>query len=150
MLGRNVDRGIVEEIDATGSKSSGPPWWRSLRTVAARLMDELVMGLAVSGMAMHAGPLLESAARKGSAGSRAPRAPERVGSVGLNLSLVGVASEARRLLGDRASKWMVTPSRSLDGMTPAELATSPEGARVVLYELRRVSFAADALNLEIP
>jgi len=34
---------------------------------------------------------------------------------------------------------MVTPSRLLDGMTPAELATSPEGARVVLHELRRAS-----------
>jgi hypothetical protein len=62
-------------------------------------------------------------------------------SAGFNLVLVGVASEARKLLGDRASEWMVTPSRLLDGMTPAELARSPEGARVVLHELRRASGA---------
>jgi hypothetical protein len=62
----------------------------------------------------------------------------------LNLALVGVASEARRLLGDRASEWMVTPSQRLDGMTPAELATSPEGARVVLHELRRASATIQA------
>lgn len=139
MIGRNVDRGIVEEIGATASKSSGPPWWGSLRTVAARVMDELVMGFAVSGMAMHAGPLPKSAVRKSPTESGTFRAPGPAGSVGFNLTLVGVASEARRMLGDRASEWMATPSRSLDGMTPAELATSPEGARVVLHELRRAS-----------
>ena len=137
MIDRNVDRRTVEEIDGAGSESSGQPWWGSLRTVAARLMDELVMGLAVSGIAMHGGPLLESTARKGSAGSRTLHAPGRMGSIGLNLTLVSVASEARRLLGDRASEWMVTPNRSLDGITPAELATSPEGAREVLHELGR-------------
>ena len=54
-------------------------------------------------------------------------------------ALMSVEAEARRLLGDGAAEWMVRPSKVLDGMMPAELATSPEGAHVVLHELRRVS-----------
>lgn len=50
-----------------------------------------------------------------------------------------VEAEAREALGDEASDWMTKPSRLLDGIAPAELATSPEGARVVLHELRRAS-----------
>jgi uncharacterized protein (DUF2384 family) len=48
-----------------------------------------------------------------------------------------VEIEARKVLGDRASEWMRKPSKLLDGMTPAELANSSEGARVVLLELDR-------------
>jgi hypothetical protein len=136
MIGRK-DRRSIDEANATESESSGLPWWRSLRTVAVRVMDELVMGLAVCGMAVYVDPVRECAARKSLAESRAFQAPERAGSAGLNLALVSVASEARRLLGDQASQWMVTPNHLLDGMTPAELATSREGARVVLHELRR-------------
>ncbi len=55
------------------------------------------------------------------------------------LVLLGVEAEARRVLCDGASEWMVKPSRLLDGMAPADLATSPEGARAVLHELRRAS-----------
>ena len=51
-----------------------------------------------------------------------------------------VEAEARTVLGeDHASGWMSRPSRLLDGMAPAELATSRDGARAVLHELRRAS-----------
>jgi uncharacterized protein (DUF2384 family) len=50
---------------------------------------------------------------------------------------VAVETEARKILGDQAPEWMARPSKLLDGMAPAELAGSPEGARVVLHELRR-------------
>src|SRR5262249_37157604 len=63
---------------------------------------------------------------------------------GLSLALVGVSCEARKLLRDRASEWMATPSRLLDGLTPSELARSPEGARVVLHELLRASETVQA------
>jgi uncharacterized protein (DUF2384 family) len=56
-----------------------------------------------------------------------------------SLNLLGVEAEARKVLGDGASVWMVKPSRLLDGMTPADLATSPDGARAVLHELRQAS-----------
>lgn len=48
-----------------------------------------------------------------------------------------VEVEVRKVLGDRASEWMNRPSKLLDGMAPAELARSSEGARVVLLELDR-------------
>jgi uncharacterized protein (DUF2384 family) len=48
-----------------------------------------------------------------------------------------VEVEVRKVLGDRASDWMHKPSKLLDGMAPAELARSREGARVVLLELDR-------------
>jgi len=48
-----------------------------------------------------------------------------------------VEIEVRKVLGDRASEWMQRPSKLLDGMAPAELARSREGARVVLLELDR-------------
>jgi len=54
-------------------------------------------------------------------------------------ALSSVEAEARKLLGDGAAEWMVRPSKVLDGMMPAELAISPEGAYVVLHELRRAS-----------
>jgi uncharacterized protein (DUF2384 family) len=53
--------------------------------------------------------------------------------------LLSVEAEAQKVLGDNASAWMARPSRLLDGMAPADLATSPEGARAVLYELRQAS-----------
>jgi len=56
-----------------------------------------------------------------------------------SLVRLGVEAEARQVLGDRASDWMVRPSRLLDGLAPADLATSPEGARAVLHELRKAS-----------
>jgi len=52
-------------------------------------------------------------------------------------NLVELEIEAREMLGDHASDWLVKPSRLLDGMTPLEVATTPAGKRVVLYELRR-------------
>ena len=48
-----------------------------------------------------------------------------------------VETEARKILGDHALEWMRKPSKLLDGMAPAELATSKDGARVVLIELDR-------------
>jgi uncharacterized protein (DUF2384 family) len=61
-----------------------------------------------------------------------------------SLVLLSVEAEAQRLLGNGASAWMAKPSRLLDGMAPADLATSPEGARAVLYELRQASSALKA------
>jgi hypothetical protein len=37
-----------------------------------------------------------------------------------------VEAGAREVLGDRASEWMVKPTKLLDGMVPAELASSQE------------------------
>jgi len=48
-----------------------------------------------------------------------------------------VEIEVRKVLGDHASEWMRKPSKLLDGMAPAELASSRDGARVVLLELDR-------------
>ncbi|HKX06640.1 MAG TPA: antitoxin Xre/MbcA/ParS toxin-binding domain-containing protein [Stellaceae bacterium] len=48
-----------------------------------------------------------------------------------------VAEEARKILGDHADAWMQRPSKLLDGMAPADLAHSKDGARVVLIELER-------------
>jgi hypothetical protein len=56
-----------------------------------------------------------------------------------SLVLLSVEAEAQKVLGDSASVWMARPSRLLDGMAPADLATSPEGARAVLHELRQAS-----------
>jgi uncharacterized protein (DUF2384 family) len=52
-------------------------------------------------------------------------------------SLSNVEAEARKVLGERAASWLHRPHRSLDGMTPHELAQSPEGAWVVLRQLER-------------
>ena len=52
-------------------------------------------------------------------------------------NLLRVETEARGILGDHASEWMVKPSRLLDGLAPADLAGSQEGARVVLIEFER-------------
>ena len=48
-----------------------------------------------------------------------------------------VEAEVRKVLGDLATEWMNRPSKLMDGMAPAELARSKEGARVVLLELDR-------------
>jgi uncharacterized protein (DUF2384 family) len=50
-----------------------------------------------------------------------------------------VEAEACKLLGEAADDWMARPCRLLDGMAPADLATSQEGARVVLHELSQAS-----------
>ena len=52
-------------------------------------------------------------------------------------TVLRVKNEARKVLGDHADEWMRKPSKLLDGMAPAELATSRDGARVVLVELER-------------
>ena len=54
-------------------------------------------------------------------------------------SLAELEAEAREFLGDRASEWIAKPSRLLDGMTPAEVATTPAGRRIVIHELRRAA-----------
>lgn len=54
-------------------------------------------------------------------------------------SLETLESEAREILGDRAQEWMQRPSKLLDGMTPAEVAMTPAGKRVVLHELKRAA-----------
>jgi uncharacterized protein (DUF2384 family) len=59
-------------------------------------------------------------------------------------SLTDLEAEARDVLGDQASEWIVRPSRLLDGMTPAEVATTPAGARVVIHELRRAAVPVKA------
>jgi hypothetical protein len=81
--------------------------------------------------------LREDAGRESHPESSAARAPEPAVLLEVNPALTRVEVEARGLLGDRASDWMVTPSRFLDGIAPAELAASPDGARVVLHVLRR-------------
>jgi len=48
-----------------------------------------------------------------------------------------VEAEAKERFGEGASNWLHRPSRLLDGLTPHELAQTPEGAWVVLRELRR-------------
>ena len=52
-------------------------------------------------------------------------------------SLLNVEAEAKKVLGDHAASWLYRPHRLLDGMTPHELAQSPEGAWVVLRQLER-------------
>ena len=52
-------------------------------------------------------------------------------------SLSNVESEARKVLGERAASWLHRPHRCFDGMTPHELAQTPEGAWVVLRQLER-------------
>ena len=52
-------------------------------------------------------------------------------------TVVQVENEARKILGDQAFEWMRKPSKLLDGMAPAELANSRDGARVVRLELDR-------------
>ena len=61
-----------------------------------------------------------------------------------------VEAEARDALGDDACDWMAKPSRLLDGIVPAELAASPDGARVVLHELRKASSVRAALRKKPP
>lgn len=58
---------------------------------------------------------------------------------GPSRSLLSLELEARELLGDGASEWIVRPSKLLDGMTPAEVATTPEGEQAVLGELKRAA-----------
>jgi len=48
-----------------------------------------------------------------------------------------VPVEVRRLLGDRASDWMLTPNRLFDNLAPCDLMHSPEGVQVVLFEFER-------------
>ena len=50
-------------------------------------------------------------------------------------TVLQVENEARKVLGDRAFEWMRKPSKLLDGMAPAEVATSREGARVVVVDV---------------
>ncbi|HKF71430.1 MAG TPA: antitoxin Xre/MbcA/ParS toxin-binding domain-containing protein [Stellaceae bacterium] len=57
-----------------------------------------------------------------------------------------VEDEARKILGDHAHVWMRKPSKLLDGMAPAELARSKEGARVVLLELERAKTPLKAVG----
>jgi len=54
-------------------------------------------------------------------------------------TLARVTAEAHRIFGDRASDWMTRPHRHLDGLAPADLLASLEGAHVVLHELRQAS-----------
>ena len=60
-------------------------------------------------------------------------------------TVLQVENEARKVLGDRAFEWMRKPSKLLDGMAPAEVATSREGARVVLVELDRARAPLQAM-----
>ncbi len=48
-----------------------------------------------------------------------------------------VVERAREVMGDGVQSWMTRQNRHLAGLTPEELARSPEGARVVLLELDR-------------
>jgi uncharacterized protein (DUF2384 family) len=61
-----------------------------------------------------------------------------------SLLLLDVEAEAREVLGEGATDWMVRPSKLLDGIAPVDLAGSPDGARAVLHELRRASEALRA------
>jgi Protein of unknown function (DUF2384) len=81
--------------------------------------------------------LPEDAGRESHPENSAARAPEPAVLLEVNPALARVELEARGLFGEFASEWMATPSRFLDGIAPAELAASPDGARVVLHVLRR-------------
>jgi len=59
-------------------------------------------------------------------------------------TLARVAAEAQRIFGDRATDWMTRPNRHLDGMSPADLLASRNGARVVLRELKQASLPLGA------
>lgn len=59
-------------------------------------------------------------------------------------TLARVAAEAHRVFGDRATDWMTRPNRHLDGMSPADLLASRNGARVVLRELKQASLPLGA------
>jgi uncharacterized protein (DUF2384 family) len=48
-----------------------------------------------------------------------------------------VERKARSLFGNYADHWLFKPNRSLAQLTPYELAQSPPGARLVLWELGR-------------
>ena len=61
--------------------------------------------------------------------------------------LSSVEAAARGILGERAAEWMQRPNAMLDGLAPADLATSPEGARVVLHELDQPSTQLRAKRL---
>jgi uncharacterized protein (DUF2384 family) len=61
--------------------------------------------------------------------------------------LNSVEAAAQIILGDRAAEWMVRPTAMLDGLAPADLAISPEGARVVLHELDQPSTRLRAQRL---
>jgi uncharacterized protein (DUF2384 family) len=61
--------------------------------------------------------------------------------------LSNVEAAARIILGERAAEWMQRPNAMLDGLAPADLATSPEGARVVLHELDQPSTQLRAKRL---
>jgi uncharacterized protein (DUF2384 family) len=61
--------------------------------------------------------------------------------------LNSVEAAAQIILGDRAAEWMLRPNAMLDGLAPADLAISPEGARVVLHELDHPSTRLRAKRL---
>ena len=73
---------------------------------------------------------------------------ERVLMVDRQRILDSVEAAAQSVLGDRAAEWMVRPNAMFDGMAPAELAVSPEGARVVLHELEQPSTRLRARRLQ--
>lgn len=56
-----------------------------------------------------------------------------------NTLLTTVEAEVASVIGPAAEGWMRTPNRLFDGLTPRELAQTPEGARVVVAELRRAT-----------
>ncbi len=53
--------------------------------------------------------------------------------------LTTVKAEALAVFGDGAEAWLRRANRFLDGMTPLEMAQSPEGAAVVLSVLAQQS-----------
>jgi len=57
-----------------------------------------------------------------------------------------VELEAARTFGEISKVWMVKRNRRLANLTPAELAETPAGARVVLFEMRRARAFAGALR----
>jgi uncharacterized protein (DUF2384 family) len=72
---------------------------------------------------------------------------ERILMTDRRQNLTSVEAAARMVLGDRAPEWMARPNGMLDGLAPADLATSPEGARVVLHELDQPSTRLRAKRL---
>ncbi len=55
------------------------------------------------------------------------------------IDLMTVRAKARAAFGDGAEAWLRRANRQLDGMTPLEMAQSPEGVEVVLSVLAQQS-----------
>ena len=118
--------GEVNDIDAAAARA--PSQRPRPRSAMSWIMDGLVAGFGSCGAAISGDPLPADAGAENHHESSEPRGAKQAVLLPVNPALSSVELEARGLLGDRASEWMGKPNRLLDGIAPAELAASPEGA----------------------